>query len=263
MKTYTFHITLRGGGRVWRKIEMRSDQTLEDLHYAIQDAYEWDADHMYSFFMSNRAWDESSEYTLPEDADPWGDDLDDEELDEDDELDDEELDEEIDEELEQDSDQEGDEADDGGISLLPSGEETIAQLLQSPDAVARLAELGLTPDAIQSAVAVLSDDTLSPQDRLARVAPVMNALTDYLFESDAPGDVRTTELEQLDLKVGKKFLYIFDYGDEHQFQIRVHAINPDAPEDDYPLIVESRGQAPAQYPDEEDWDEEMEEDADE
>lgn len=55
MKTYTFHVSLPGHGRAWRKIEMRADQTLEDLHFAIQEAYGWDADHLYSFFMSGRA----------------------------------------------------------------------------------------------------------------------------------------------------------------------------------------------------------------
>ncbi|MCX6029748.1 MAG: hypothetical protein NT169_10660 [Chloroflexi bacterium] len=236
MKTYTFHITLRGGGRVWRKIEMRSDQTLEDLHYAIQNAYEWDADHMYSFFMSNRAWDDSTEYTLPEDVDPWGDDLDGEDEDEDAEED---------------------------IEVEPLDAEEIAQAVQSDEVAAKLAELGLTPDDLQAALAVMADDKLTLEEKLARVSPVMDTLTDFLFETDSAGDVRTTQLEQLDLKVGQKFLYIFDYGDEHQFQLRVHAINPDAPEGDYPRTVESRGQAPAQYPDEEDWDEEMEEDADE
>jgi len=60
MKTYTFHISLPGTGRAWRKIEMRADQTLEELHFAIQHAYEWDCDHLYSFYMSGKAWDEST-----------------------------------------------------------------------------------------------------------------------------------------------------------------------------------------------------------
>lgn len=79
MKTYTFHVSLPGTGRVWRKIEMRADQTLEDLHFAIQNAYEWDADHLYSFFMSGQAWDEGSEYCLPEGYTPWGEPMYDEE----------------------------------------------------------------------------------------------------------------------------------------------------------------------------------------
>ena len=48
-------------------------------------------------------------------------------------------------------------------------------------------------------------------------------------------------------------MYLFDYGDEWRFKVRVCAINPDAPEDEYPRIVESVGKAPGQYPG---WDEE-------
>ena len=66
MKTYIFHVSIPGFGRVWRKIEMEANQTLEELHYAIQAAFEFDDDHLYSFFMSGRAWDESTEYCLPE-----------------------------------------------------------------------------------------------------------------------------------------------------------------------------------------------------
>lgn len=39
VKTFTFHISLPGTGRTWRKLELRADQTLADLHFAIQDAY--------------------------------------------------------------------------------------------------------------------------------------------------------------------------------------------------------------------------------
>jgi hypothetical protein len=72
MKTYVFHVSLPGTGRTWRKIEIGAEQTLEDLHVAIQDAYEWDADHLYSFFMSGKAWDGNSEYSLPRGSSPWG-----------------------------------------------------------------------------------------------------------------------------------------------------------------------------------------------
>jgi hypothetical protein len=43
-------------------------------------------------------------------------------------------------------------------------------------------------------------------------------------------------------------MYLFDYGDEWRFKVRVHAINPDAPAGDYPQTVESVGEAPEQYP---------------
>lgn len=155
MKTCTFHVSLPGTGRVWRKIEMRADQTLEELHLAIQGAYGWDRDHLYSFFMSGKAWDEATEYLLPE-------------------------------------------------GVPPSG-------------------------------------------RVIR----MEAPWHRFFARQAgrgPGDVRATTLEGLDLEIGQTFMYLFDYGDEWRFKVRVHAVNPDAPVADYPRVVESVGEAPEQYP---------------
>jgi hypothetical protein len=63
--TFTFKVTYQRDPDVWRVIEIREDQTLGDLHYAIQVAVDFDADHLYSFYMSNRAWDEKTEYSSP------------------------------------------------------------------------------------------------------------------------------------------------------------------------------------------------------
>jgi len=188
MKTYTFHVSLPGAGRVWRKIEMGADQTLEDLHFAIQDAYEWDADHLYSFFMSGQAWDESSEYCLPEGADPWGEPM----------------------------------TDEGSEEPFAPGpdEEQRAQLLQTLNE-----QFGISPE--------LSERVLG----------------DFGPMYAGPGDVRTTILESLGLKPKQEFMYLFDYGDEWRFKVRVHAINENAdPEAEYPRLVESVGEAPEQYP---------------
>lgn len=65
---YRFKVTLAGGRGVWRRIDVRSDQTLVDLHQAIQQAFGWDNDHLYSFFLSGRAWDTESEFTHPANA---------------------------------------------------------------------------------------------------------------------------------------------------------------------------------------------------
>ena len=67
---YRFKVSLMSQKDVWRMIDVRSDQTLEDLHYAIQDAFDWDDDHMYAFFLSGKAWDPSSEYVRPEEREP-------------------------------------------------------------------------------------------------------------------------------------------------------------------------------------------------
>ena len=72
MKSYIFHVSLPSTGRTWRKIELRADQTLHDLHTAIQHTFEWDNDHLYAFYMSGKAWDSASEYRLPEGHTPWG-----------------------------------------------------------------------------------------------------------------------------------------------------------------------------------------------
>jgi hypothetical protein len=59
---YRLHVALDWVKDVWRRIEIRGDQTLDDLHLAIQDAFGWDNDHMYAFFLSNKAWDPKTEY---------------------------------------------------------------------------------------------------------------------------------------------------------------------------------------------------------
>jgi len=67
MNTYVFKVKLMYDKRIWRKIEILGGQTLDDLHMAIQEAFNFDADHLYSFFMSGKAWDVSDfEYYHPE-----------------------------------------------------------------------------------------------------------------------------------------------------------------------------------------------------
>ncbi len=59
---YRLHVALDWVPDVWRRIEIRGDQTLDDLHLAIQDAFGWANDHMYAFFLSNKPWDAKTEY---------------------------------------------------------------------------------------------------------------------------------------------------------------------------------------------------------
>jgi len=53
---YIFEIKL---GKIWRKVKISASATLADLHLMIQDAFDFDDDHLYSFFMSNKPWDGS------------------------------------------------------------------------------------------------------------------------------------------------------------------------------------------------------------
>ena len=65
---------------------------------------------------------------------------------------------------------------------------------------------------------------------------------------------RTTDryrLSQAGLNKGKKFKYLFDFGDEWRFQCKVLQVKEE--ETEAPVIVKSKGEAPEQYPN---WDDE-------
>jgi hypothetical protein len=131
LMTYTFKVTYLRDRDVWRTIEIASDQTLHDLHYAILRSVDFGSDHLYSFFMSNRAWDKNTEYAAPRASGP--------------------------------------------------------------------------------------------------------SATDV-------------EIGYLNLRMKQRFLYLFDYGDEHRFEVKLMDVNPDAPDDeDYPRILEHHGENPSQY----------------
>jgi hypothetical protein len=77
--TYTFRVRILGGvyaptdGRqIWRELELTGEHTLGDLGEAIPLAFGFDDPHLWSFFLSGKPWDRTSEYPLPGD-DPFGD----------------------------------------------------------------------------------------------------------------------------------------------------------------------------------------------
>jgi hypothetical protein len=53
-----------GATEVWREIEVAANQTLADLGNAIPLAFDFDDPHLWSFFLSGKAWDRASEYAL-------------------------------------------------------------------------------------------------------------------------------------------------------------------------------------------------------
>ena len=56
-------------------------------------------------------------------------------------------------------------------------------------------------------------------------------------------------LGELGLVRRHKFLYLFDYGDSHLFEIDVVDIQGKAlPKVHYPRVTDGRGEAPPQYP---------------
>jgi hypothetical protein len=129
---YAFKVRFLFAKRIYRVIEARSEQTLDHLQRAIQQAIDWDNDHLYAFYLNNRKYDHRYGFACPyeEDRPPW------------------------------------------------------------------------TTEAI---------------------------------------------IGQLGLVLKHKFLYHFDYGDDHLFEIEVVDIRPEAYEGEYPRLVDSYGKAPEQY----------------
>ncbi|MCI0455636.1 MAG: plasmid pRiA4b ORF-3 family protein [Gemmataceae bacterium] len=71
----------------------------------------------------------------------------------------------------------------------------------------------------------------------------------------AAGLVTSTTLDALGLKVGSRFGYWFDFGDDWWHQINVEGIEDTVPRGKYPKVTKRVGKSPPQYVD---WDEEDE-----
>ena len=70
---FIFKVALSGRKSIWRKIAIKANQTLDDLHETIYDAFDRDDEHLYSFFFplskgkmtTRKIYNESMEYTSP------------------------------------------------------------------------------------------------------------------------------------------------------------------------------------------------------
>lgn len=145
---YAFKVKLRGLAGMHRTIAARSTDTLHDLHLAIQHAIAWDDDHLYSFFLNNKRYDQRFSF-----ASPW--------------------------------------------------------------------------------------------------------------DNDSPPWADQVLIGQLGLPLKHTFMYYFDYGDSHQFDVEVVGIEPHAAPGNYPRVVERKGASPKQYWYGEDEDDEDGEDTEE
>ncbi|MCM1578408.1 MAG: plasmid pRiA4b ORF-3 family protein [Ruminococcus sp.] len=67
-KTYVISVSLGKG--CYRHLKISGGDTLDDLHYMIQEAFDFDNDHMYAFFLDNKAW--SDNCYSPEDSEGKG-----------------------------------------------------------------------------------------------------------------------------------------------------------------------------------------------
>ena len=64
MAVYRFKVTLEDNDDISRDIDIKSGQTFEQFHIAIQEAYKFDAKHSASFFVSDDYWRKNQEITL-------------------------------------------------------------------------------------------------------------------------------------------------------------------------------------------------------
>jgi Plasmid pRiA4b ORF-3-like protein len=90
-----------------------------------------------------------------------------------------------------------------------------------------------------------------PMDPKARRYVLPNALEIQKEQPNPPiGRVDQTTIESLGLKVGDRFGYWFDFGDDWWHQINVEAIEDRVPRGKFPKVTKKVGKSPPQYADE-------------
>ena len=88
-------------------------------------------------------------------------------------------------------------------------------------------------------------DMFSYKNQLGRTIQVVHP---YMDESPSTDEIKIADLP---LKVGSVMEYLFDFGDNWEFQLQLEEIKSEI-RPDYGEIIDSKGKAPEQYPD---WDE--------
>jgi hypothetical protein len=290
---YTFRVRMLGcmagyapenAKEIQREIEIAANNTLGDLGFAILDAYDFDSDHLWSFFLSGKAWDRKSEYAYH--GSDW-------------------------------------DEDDGGfgdvMDLFPEGSEMrkLALLANDPafeptdafpadidpskllaemvtmlneaaadapreerpliEEFAQLLAADPNPDFTKMSEALqryVSDDW-EPDDLAGEPTPLIPeaelagldlAGFGFPFEEDDAPDVDEILIREVLYpgKTGKnEFLLLFDYGDEWHFGVKLLGTSDRVlPHAEYPRLTATRGDAPPQYPSWDDEDDEWDEGTD-
>ncbi len=234
MKTYTFHISVPDLPDTWRRVEVAADQTLEDLHKAIQEALDWDPDDDMAFFVGENPLEDGVQYTLDVDDDWDDEDEDDDWEDEDDEI------ESMIEAMPP--------LDLGGAPRPETMEDALALIESNPELRAQVRQMLVDQMGVPG---FMADMMLGSLRSLMEMLPE-GALAGLIGDGPAAKDASTASLDSLGLAQGQKLLYMYG-DDEWRFDVRVEAIN-DAAEDEalYPLVLDGDGPAPEQYFDDDD-----------
>ncbi len=64
-RTLVFRIFPDGSPSIWRMVELKEKQTLQDLHKVIYQAFGLKGKHLYAFYLSGKRWDSDTEYGGP------------------------------------------------------------------------------------------------------------------------------------------------------------------------------------------------------
>jgi hypothetical protein len=251
MKTYTFHITVDDLPNSWRRVELAEQQTLRDLHTAIQEAFEWDPDDDIAFIVGDKPLEGGEIYDLSfdddwdyDDVDDWDDEDEDDDGDDDEGEDDEELDALIDGPSPQVL---------GELSPSERMEGALTMLENDPEVRALVRQMLIDQMGVP---AFMADMMLNSMRSMLEMLPE-EQLRALLADETPAKNAAAATLESLGLGLDKELLYVYGE-DEWRFVVRVEAIN-DSAEDDalYPLVLDGDGPAPEQYfDDDEDEDEE-------
>lgn len=90
-----------------------------------------------------------------------------------------------------------------------------------------------------------------PNDPNAKRYVLPHALDIQQEQPNPPiGRVDETTIKSLGLKVGDRFGYWFDFGDDWWHQINVEAIEEKVPRGKFPKVTKKVGKSPPQYADE-------------
>ena len=90
---------------------------------------------------------------------------------------------------------------------------------------------------------------------LMRAHPKYELFADMGDAEPGVAGVKNTEVAKAFAAIGHTMVFLFDYGDGWHFRVRLKETGTKAAKARYPRVVATRGDAPAQYPDPDDVDE--------
>lgn len=223
MDIYTLKVTAtdwqaRTRGYPYRVLAVPADLSLYDLALEINESFAFDFDHAFGFFDNlKNPWRSGEQYELFNDG----------------------------------------ELEDEGEMVLAELEGELEELTEEEMAqVDALAEL--PPDEAKKKLIEMSLKDVPPEDRAAAQFFLEGMVDELLDEAlgiedgSTPQGVKSVAVSQA-FEKGKKLLYLFDYGDEWRFIVECKKIE-ETDGGKYPRVLESKGEAPEQYPDYDDKD---------